>query len=354
MKKIVIHRPGGYDRLKQEECQDLTAGPGEVLIHVNAIGINFADCIIRMGLYESAKQYIGYPITPGFDVAGTVAAVGEAVSDIRIDDRVLGVTLFNGYATQVVVDQSQVFSLPRSMSFLEAAAFPTCFLTAWLALRELAHPRPGETMLVHSAAGGVGSALVQLGKLMDCRVIGVVGATHKVDTVRNLGADGVIDKSTQDLWGEAKALAPDGYDVILDANGVATLRDSYRHLAPLGRLVIYGFHSMFPKGRGKPNWLKLAKDFFNTPFFNPLRLTNESRSILAFNMSFLANRYDILIPALQQLLQWYREGELQLPPITTFPFEDVAKAHQTLESAQTVGKLVLTVPGSKKDIRIVQ
>jgi NADPH:quinone reductase-like Zn-dependent oxidoreductase len=353
MKKIVIHRPGGYDRLQQEEHPDLSAGTNEVLIDVNAIGVNFADCIIRMGLYESAKQYVGYPITPGFDVAGTVAAVGEAVGDFHIGERVLAVTLFNGYATQLAVDQSQVFSLPNSMSFLEAAAFPTCFLTAWLALQELAHPRPGETILVHSAAGGVGSALVQLGKLMDCRVIGVVGATHKVDLVRKLGADGVIDKATQDLWSEAQAQAPGGYDVILDANGVATLRDSYRHLAPLGRLVIYGFHSMFPKGRGKPNWLKLARDFFNTPFFNPLRLTNESRSVLAFNMSFLANRRDILIPALQQLLQWYREGELQLPPIKAFPFEEVAKAHQTLESAQTVGKLVLTVPGSKKDIRII-
>jgi NADPH:quinone reductase-like Zn-dependent oxidoreductase len=110
---------------------------------------------------------------------------------------------------------------------------------------------------------------------------------------------------------------------------------------------------MFPKGRGKPNWLKLAKDFFNTPFFNPLRLTNESRSVLAFNMSFLVNRRDILIPALQQLLQWYREDKLQLPPIKTFPLEEVAKAHQTLELGQTVGKLVLTVPGTKKDIRIV-
>lgn len=354
MKKIVIHRPGGYDRLKIEEHPDLTPGPGEVLIDVNAIGVNFADCIIRMGLYESAKQYVGYPITPGFDVAGTVAAVGEAVNDFSIGDRVLAVTLFDGYATQLVTDQAQVFALPGSMSFLEAAAFPTVFLTAWLALKELAHPRPGETLLVHSAAGGVGSALVQLGRLMDCYVIGVVGATHKVETVQNLGAHRVIDKSTQNLWSEAKALAPDGYDVILDANGVATLRGSYQHLAPLGRLVIYGFHSMFPKGRGKPNWLKLAKDFFNTPFFNPLRLTNESRSILAFNMSFLAKRRDILIPALKQLLRWYRGGALQLPAITTFSFEEVAKAHQTLESGQTVGKLVLTVAGSKKDIRIVQ
>lgn len=354
MKKIVIHRPGGYEQLVIEEHSDITAAPGELLIDVAAIGVNFADCIIRMGLYESAKKYVGYPITPGFDVAGTVAAVGEGVNDFALGERVLAVSLFNGYATQLVVDQAQVFPLPGSMSFMEAAAFPTGFLTAWLALRELAHPRPAEALLVHSAAGGVGSALVQIGRLCGCRVTGVVGATHKVETVRNLGADIVIDKSTQDLWAEAEAQAPGGYDVILDANGVATLKDSYHHLAPLGRLVIYGFHSMFPKGHGKPNWFKLVKDFFGTPFFNPLRLTNESRSILAFNMSFLADRRDILIPALQQLLHWYREGKLQLPPITTFPFEQVAEAHRALESGQTVGKLVLTVTGSKKDIRIVR
>lgn len=343
MKKIVIYRPGGYEELRIEEHADLAPGPGQVLIEVSTIGINFADCIIRMGLYESAKQYVGYPITPGFDVAGTVAAVGEGVDDLPPGTAVLAVTLFNAYATQVVVDREQVFALPKNMSAVEAAAFPTIFLTAWMALHELAHVRPGESLLVHSAAGGVGSALVQVGRLAACKVIGVVGATHKVESVKALGATAVIDKSVTDLWTEVERLEPEGYDVILDANGVATLRESYAHLAPLGRLVIYGFHSMFSKGRGRPDWVKLVWDFVRTPFFNPLRMVNENRSVLAFNLSFLVSRRDVLIPAMGRLLDWYRSGQLRLPAIATYPFEEVAAAHRELESGQTVGKLVLTV-----------
>lgn len=342
MKKIVIDCPGGYDRLRIEEQADLVPGPGQVLIEVEAIGVNFADCIIRMGLYDSAKQYVGYPITPGFDVAGVVAAVGSGVSDLAPGARVLAVTLFNGYASQTAVDRSQAFVLPDAMSFQEAAAFPTIFLTAWTALFELAHVRPGETLLVHSAAGGVGSALTQLGRLADCRVIGVVGAPHKAPPVQALGAAAVIDKSSQDLWRTAEALAPDGYDVILDANGVATLRDSYDHLAPLGRLVIYGFHSMFSPGRGRPDWLKMLWDFWRTPLFSPLRMTNENRSVMAFNLSFLFGRRELLLPAMKQLLEWRAAGKLRLPRITVYPFEEVAAAQRDLESGQTVGKLVLT------------
>jgi len=155
----------------------------------------------------------------------------------------------------------------------QAAGFPTVFLTAYYALFELAHPRPGQTLLVHSAAGGVGSALLQLGRIVGCRTVGVVGSSHKVETARALGAEVVIDKSREDLWRAAEKAAPRGYDVVLDANGVATLRENYRHLAKPGKLVIYGFHSMLPRQGRRPNWVKLASDFLRTPWFDPLKLS---------------------------------------------------------------------------------
>ena len=123
MKKVVIHRPGGHDRLHIEQHPDLSPGPGEVLVAVEAIGINYADCVTRMGLYASAKHYVGFPITPGFEVAGRVAAVGPGVTDLPAGTEVIAVTRFNGYATQVVVKRDQVFPRPAKLSVQQAAGF---------------------------------------------------------------------------------------------------------------------------------------------------------------------------------------------------------------------------------------
>jgi NADPH:quinone reductase-like Zn-dependent oxidoreductase len=341
MRKVVIPRAGGYDRLTFETWPDPTPGPDEVLVTTEAIGINYADCIIRMGLYASAKEYVGWPITPGFEFAGTVTSVGSAVTDLAPGARVLGVTRFGGYSTHVAVPRHQVFPLPARLDMAQGAGFPSVFLTAYYALFELAHPRPGSTLLVHSAAGGVGGALLQLGRIAGCRTVGVVGSTHKVETARALGADVVIDKSREDLWRAAERAAPQGYDVVLDANGVATLGESYRHLARPGKLVIYGFHSMMPRQGGRPNWVKLAADFLRTPRFSPLAMTKDNVSVLTFNLSYLFEKREVLAEAMGRLLAWVDEGRITPPPVTRFPLDRVADAHRALESGSTVGKLVL-------------
>lgn len=343
MHKIVIHRPGGYSRLKLEAHPDLKPGDGEVLINVDAIGVNYADCVTRMGLYASAKYYEGYPITPGFEVAGRIGLIGNRVTDLQSGDAVMAVTRFNAYATQLVVPADQVFRLPANLSTELAAGFPAVFLTAWYAVFRLARPEPGETVLVHSAAGGVGGALVQLCKVAGCRVIAVVGATHKVETALSHGADSVIDKSRDDLWAMAETLAPNGYSAIFDANGVATLRESYEHLASTGRLIVYGFHSMLPRGRGKVSWISLAWHYLRTPRFNPLRLTTENRSVLGFNLSFLFDKSKLFRSAMLQLLVWLEEGKIHPLPVTCVPLSRVVEAHQALESGQTRGKIALVV-----------
>ena len=241
----------------------------------------------------------------------------------------------------MVVDRRQVFRRPASITLAQAAALPAVYMTAWYALFELAHPRPGAKVLVHSAAGGVGGALVQMAKRAGCEVTGVVGKTAKIATTKAAGSDHVIDKSTQSLWREAEAIAPEGFDLILDANGVATLGDSYQHLRRAGKLVVYGFHSMMPKTGGRPNWPKLALDYLRTPRFNPLDLTNGSHSVLAFNLSYLFDRADLLEEGIGQVVRWIGEGTLAPPPVTTYSFSDVARAHADIESGRTVGKLVL-------------
>lgn len=341
MRIVVIHKAGGHDRLTLETRPDPSPSAGEVVVATEAVGVNYADCIVRMGLYASAREYVGWPITPGFEFAGKVAAVGAGVTRVREGDDVLGVTRFDGYASHVVVPEHQVFARPRALDVNAAAGFPAVFLTAHFALFELAHPHRGDAILVHSAAGGVGSALLQLGRRAGCKMVGVVGAAHKVEVARALGADEVIDKSEGRLWERAKQIAPSGYAVICDANGPSTLKDSYRHLGSPGKLVIYGFASMLPKKGGKPNWGKLAADWVRVPRFNPLDLTNDNKSVMAFNLSYLFERRDLLLGAMTELLGWVDEGNLVMPPVTTFPLDAVADAHRAIESGQTVGKLVL-------------
>lgn len=339
--RVVIHRAGSYRHLQSEAFDDLRPAPGEVCVQTAAIGVNYADVVVRMGLYASAREYVGWPITPGFEFSGRVVAVGEDVSDLAPGAMVFGVTRFGAYATQVVVPRHQLWTLPTGWSLPEAAAFPAVSLTAYYALHELAHPRAGQTLLVHSAAGGVGSTLVQLGKRAGCRVIGVVGNTAKVDAVHALGADVVVDKSTTALWPTVERHCPNGCDVVLDANGPTTLRQSYRHLSSGGKLVVYGFHSMLPRRGGRPSWLRLALGLLRTPIFHPLTLTNSNHSVLAFNLSYLFDQRELLAGAMSDLISWTTDGSLNLPAVTAYPLTDVARAHRDLESGKTVGKLVL-------------
>jgi NADPH:quinone reductase-like Zn-dependent oxidoreductase len=342
MRKVVIHRPGGHERLTVADAPTPTPGPGELRIDVAAIGVNYADCVIRMGLYASAREMVGFPITPGFEVAGTVSALGPDLGDTwSIGQQVFAVTLFGGYAEQLVVPATQTFAVPRGLSLAQAAGLPTIFLTADHALQFLAHARAGETVLIHAAAGGVGSALVQLARAAGCRVVGVVGGPHKVAAARDLGAEVVIDRSSTDLWSAAHAAAPGGYAAIFDANGVSTLRESYRHLAPAGRLVVYGFHSMLPRRGGRPNYLKLAWDFVRTPWFSAMELVNRNRSVLGFNLSYMFGRQDLLAESMARILAGFADGTLRMPAVETYPLGQVARAHADLESGRTVGKLVL-------------
>lgn len=340
MRKVVIHSAGGYEKLNIEEHPSPIPKAGQVKVQVKAAGINYADITVRWGLYESAKKFIGWPITPGFEFSGVVL---ESHDDkFKVGDKVFGITLFGGYASQIVIPAHQLYHLPASMNFSEAAGFPAVFMTAYHALFQNIVVRPEMTVLIHSAAGGVGSSLVQLAKVFGMKVVGVVGSSHKVDIVRKLGADEVIDKSSQDLWAKAKEICPAGFDVILDANGVETLGDSYKNLRPTGKLICYGFHTMMPKTGGRINWFKLALNWLKTPRFNPLDMTTSNKSIVTFNLSFLFDRMDLLGEAMEKMMPWLEEGKIKVAKVNEYKVEDVGLAHADLESGKTIGKLVLT------------
>lgn len=334
MRSVVVRRPGGYAALQLVEAADPPVGPGQVRVAVKAAGVNYADAIVRLGHYEAAKGL--YPLAPGFEFSGLVDAVAPGVSAWKPGDSVLGITRFGGYTSSIVVGANQLWRCPEGWNFPECAGFPAVFLTAYYALFRAAKVEAGERLLVHSAAGGVGTALLQLAGIAGCKTVAVVGAEHKRKLCEDLGASSVILR--KELWERAG----DGFDAVFDANGVSTLREGFKRLAPGGRLVVYGFADILPRGKSeRPSLLRLAANYLRVPRFSPLDMTTTNRAVMGFNVIFLFHKLDLADKAMTALLGWVGEGRIKPAPVTAFPLERAADAHRAIESGSTVGKLVL-------------
>jgi NADPH:quinone reductase-like Zn-dependent oxidoreductase len=343
MHKIVVHKPGSYGRLCYELAESPSASPGHAVVRTASIGVNFADCVVRMGLYPSAIEYVGWPITPGFEFSGVIASLsdGDNPRGLKVGDEVFGVVRFGAYASEVEVPLNQLFPVPKGLSLVQAGVSCVATLTAWYALNELGAAKAGMKILVHSAAGGVGSTIVQMGKLLGCTVVGVVGSSDKVSTVRELGADLVVDKSVEPLFERARTMAPEGFDLVLDANGAQTMKKSYQALRPTGRLILYGAHTMLTRGSGRRNWLGLLWGLIRTPRFDPLDMINANKNVMAFNLSYLFDEQEALVPAMERISSWLSDGSLRIPQIQEYPLSDAAGAQAALQSGTTIGKLTL-------------
>jgi NADPH:quinone reductase-like Zn-dependent oxidoreductase len=343
MQKIAIHSAGSYEKLKLETHPDLIPSAEEVIVETLYCGVNYADCCVRWGVYESAKKYIGWPITPGFEFSGVVKKVGSKVTRWKNGDKVFGITFFNGYASEIKVHEKFLYSIPESFTPEEAAGFPAVFMTAYHALFQLVRLPEKASILVHSAGGGVGSAILQLARAHGIMAVAVVGSSHKVDYVKSLGANHVIDKSQEPLWEKAREYCPQGYDAVLDANGPSTLNESYEILRPTGKLIAYGSHSILPQsGSGRMNYLKAAWGLVKMPRFNPMKLITENKSVIGFNLSFLFDRDDLVGEGMSSLLKLIEEGKILPPKVTIFESKNVADSHRLIESGKSTGKIVLS------------
>lgn len=188
--------------------------------------------------------------------------------------------------------------------------------------------------------------LVQMSKLIGMsQVVGVVGGTAKVDAAKALGCDVVIDKSQEDLWQQASAAVPNGYAVVADANGVSTLQDSFDHLAPTGRLIVFGFHSNLPMGNDMLHpleWLRMIQKMARMPKFNPMKLTTSNKSVMGFNLSFFVEEIEMLGTLYDQISTWVQTGELQCPRVVEMKMAEITNAHALIQSGKSVGKIVIT------------
>lgn len=331
MKAMMSLEPGGPESLTLQEIATPAPGPGQIRIAVKAAGVNFPDTLIIRDLYQFRPPR---PFAPGSEIAGVVDAIGDGVEGFTEGDRVLAMGVNGGYATHFIAEARAAVKIPDAMPFDEAAGFLMTYGTSHYALKDRAHMKPGETLLVLGAAGGVGAAAVELGEAMGAKVIAAISSEEKATFCRELGADetlvypkGDLDRDAQKaLSTEIKQLAEgEGADVVYDAVGGAYAEPALRALGWEGRYLVIGFPAGIPS--------------------IPLNLTllKTIQIVGVFWGAFTMRNPKEHAQNIAELFALYEDGKIR-PRITArFPLEEAAKALSLIESRRATGKIVLTV-----------
>ncbi|MFC3080203.1 NADPH:quinone oxidoreductase family protein [Phenylobacterium terrae] len=332
MKALLSKQIGGPETLELGELPSPEAKPGHAVIDVKACGVNFPDVLIIEDKYQFKPQR---PFSPGGEVAGIVTAVGEGVTNVKVGDRVLGNTGWGGMAEEIALPAAKLINIPEKMPWDEAAAFIMTYGTSHYALKRRGHLKPGHTLLVLGAAGGVGLAAVELGKAMGARVIAACSTQEKVDLAKKHGADdgvvygrGPFDRDGQKQLSELfkNACGPKGADVIYDAVGGDYAEPAFRSIAWEGRYLVIGF---------------AAGDIPRLPLNLPLLKGADIVGVFwgAFTNNEPANyRADV-----EELLELYSQGKIRPHVSEKFPLEKAADAITHLASRKAMGKVVVTI-----------
>jgi NADPH:quinone reductase len=323
MRAVLCKEWGGPDKLVVEDVPRPALRDGGVRIEVHAAGVNFADLLVIAGQYQEKPAF---PFIPGAEAAGVVSEVGAGVNGLKPGDRVVALTGLGAYAEEVVADSARVMPIPDGVDFASASAFPVAYGTSHGALEWRARLQPGEWLLVLGAAGGVGLAAVEIGKMLGARVIACAGSAEKLAVAQQHGADHLIDYSREDIRERVKAITGGhGADAIYDPVGGDAFEAALRSIAWGGRILVIGFAS----GRIPqiPANIVLVKNI----------------EVIGFYWgSYQVHRPDLLRGSLQQLLGWINEGKLKPHVSHRFHLAHIAQALGSLRRRETTGKVVLT------------
>lgn len=338
MRQIWIAKAGPPEVLTLKEAPDPLPRANELRIRVEASGVNFADILGRMGLYPDLPAL---PVVVGYEVAGRVDAIGDGVDAAWLDRDVFAMTRFGGYADVVCVPSNQAFIRPAGMSAEQGAAIPINYFTAWQLVVVMGALRAGETMLVHSAGGGVGIAATQIAKHIGARVIGTA-STAKHARLRALGVDHLIDYRREDFEARTREImAGRGVELILDAVGGASFKKGYRLLAPTGRLGMFGISSA---ATGKErSIISMLQTVASMPWlqFTPVALINQNKGVFGVNLGHLWNELERVRGWSDSLLDLWTQGVVRPQIARTFGFEEAAAAHHYIHDRKNIGKVLL-------------
>lgn len=343
MRAMVVRRHGPPEFLELRQLPDPQPRPGEVLVRVRAIGVNFADLLQRMGLYPGGPKP---PFVPGLEIAGVVEKTGEAnrtetSTALRPGDAVAALTQFNAYAEWVTVPAEQAFRLPPGMRFEDAAAIPVNYLTAFHSMFTMGNLQPGDRILIHGAAGGVGLAAVQLARSRGLLIFGTAGPS-KQEYLRKAGVDHPIDYEKSDVVQTVRKFAPEGIEMVLDPIGGKSFSRSYQCLGPTGRLVVFGFSSAAGKS-GKRNWMAGLPAVLQTPRFHPLKLMRDNIAVIGVGLGGLRTRPGLLQSEIDEIFRLFAAGKIRPVVGKSFPLAQAAEAHRYLHDRKNIGKVILTI-----------
>jgi NADPH:quinone reductase-like Zn-dependent oxidoreductase len=340
VRAVVLTGHGGPEVVRVEQRPDPPVGAGEVRIAVRAAGINFADTMARVGLYPDAPKP---PCVLGYEVAGEVESVAQGVGSFKPGDRVMAGTRFGGQAESVSVPAGQVIPLPDRFSFEQGAAFPVNYSTAYAALVIMGGLREGDRVLIHAAAGGVGTAATQIAKRVGAEIFGTASPSKHKATVAH-GVRHPIDYRHQDFEDEVRRITGgEGVDVIVDAIGPTSFRKDYRLLRPGGRLIMYGLSEATSEGRRslRRTLSSLARMPLATmPWWRSLSVMKENKGVFGLDMLAWADREGsdrILAP----LAAMRDAPEIEPVVAEAFPFDRAGDAHRLIGDRGNVGKVVL-------------
>ena len=324
MKAVLCKAYGPASSLVLEETTDPVAKKNEVVIDIHAAGVNFPDTLIIEGKYQVKPPF---PFSPGGEAAGVVASVGESVKHLKVGDRVMGLTGFGSFAEKVATDAMRVLPMPDDMDYVTAAGFSMTYGTSMHALKQRGELKPGETLLVLGASGGVGLAAVEIGKAMGARVIAAASSAEKLEVAKAAGADELINYSEVSLKDAVKELTNgQGADVIYDPVGGDLFDQAVRSINWKGRLLVVGFAS----GRIPEFPINLA-------------LLKGSSIVGVFWGAFTRNEPEVSAQNMMELLQMYSEGKIDPKVSEVFDFEQYAEALGALTGRRATGKVVLRV-----------
>jgi NADPH:quinone reductase len=321
MKAVRVPRYGGVEVLEYIDMDQPRPQEGEVLLRVHAAGINYADVLMRFGMYPGGLKP---PFIAGMEVAGEIVEAGKGVDPGLTGKRVMGMAPSGGYAEYVTALARATLALPAHFSYEQGAAFPVTYQTAYHALITCGRARAGQTVLIHAAAGGVGTAAVQISKLLGLCIIATASSDEKLEKVRAMGADICVNYAEKDFVPVVlEATHGRGCELILESVGGAVFRNSFKCLAVLGKMIVYGIAS---------GELEIV---------HPRELLFKNQSVIGLHLTAVAQNPELSIPAIKDLSTWVAERRLSPAVGHRFPLVQVAEAHRLMESRQSYGKIVL-------------
>lgn len=342
---LVLTGFGGYDKVKLQSRPAVppAPGPGQVTLRVRACGLNFADLMGRQGLYDRLPPL---PVTPGMEGAGVVVAVGEGVSDRKAGDRVMVLNRSGMWQEEVTVPSAQTFLMPEAMTFEEAAALLVNYITAYMVLFDFGNLRPGHSVLVHMAAGGVGMAALQLCRTVENVTVFGTASASKHEVLKKNGVTHPIDYHTTDYVDEIKKISPKGVDIVMDPLGGSDTAKGYHLLKPMGKVVTYGMANLLTGP--KRNLMAMARTWWNQFSVTALQLLQANRAVCGFHLGYLDGEVELVSRVVTHLLALYNQGHIKPRIDSVWPFEKVADAMRQMQEKKNIGK-VLLVPGPEKE-----